>query len=73
MNTDDIKVMVCISLSMIPILKQHLYELKDACIAKNIVFNVKNIKIILAKFFLSLISRVNQIEESLIAKGYSNE
>ena len=28
---------------------------------------------VLAKFFLSLISRVNEIEESLIAKGYSNE
>ena len=65
--------MVCISLSVIPILKKDLYELKEACIAKNITFNVKNMKIILAKFFLSLISRVNEIEESLIAKGYSNE
>ena len=72
-NTDDIKVMVCISLSVIPILKKDLYELKEACISKKITFNVKNMKIILAKFFLSLISRVNEIEESLIAKGYSNE
>ena len=58
---------------MLHILKKDLYEVKEACIAKNIVFNVKNIKIILAKFFLSLITRVNQIEESLVAKGYSNE
>lgn len=72
-NTDDIKVMVCISLSVIPILKKDLYELKEACKSKNITFNVKNMKIVLAKFFLSLISRVNEIEESLIAKGYSNE
>lgn len=72
-NTDDIKVMVCISLSVIPILKKDLYELKEACKGKNITFNVKNMKIVLAKFFLSIISRVNEIEESLIAKGYSNE
>ncbi len=72
-NTDEIKVMVCISLSMLPVLKKDLYETKEACIAKHIVFNVKNIKIILAKFFLSLIARVNEIEESLMAKGYSNE
>ena len=36
-------------------------------------FNVKNMKIILSKFFITLITRVNEIEESLIAKGYSNE
>lgn len=72
-NTDDIKVMVCISLSAIPILKQNFYEVKDACKAKNIPFNIKNMKIILSKFFMSLISRVNEIEESLIAKGYSSE
>lgn len=65
--------MLCICLSMIPILKKHLYEVKEACIAKNIVFNIKNAKIILAKFFLSIIIRVNQIEESLISKGYGNE
>lgn len=65
--------MICICLSMIPILKKNLYEVKEACIAKNVIFNIKNAKIILAKFFLSLIIRVNQIEESLIAKGYSNE
>lgn len=72
-NTDDIKVLVCISLSVIPMLKKDLYEVKEACIAKNITFNIKNLKIIFVKFFLSLIAKVNEIEESLMAKGYSNE
>lgn len=63
--------MICISLSMIPILKKDLYEIKDACKAKNMKFNIKNSKYILAKFFISLIRRVNQIEEALIAKGYN--
>ena len=64
--------MVCISLSMIPVLKKDLYEVKEACKAKNISMNIKNTKIILGKFFISLIKRVNEIEESLIAKGYNN-
>ncbi len=72
-NTEDIKVLVCISLSMIPIFIKELNETKEACKAKNIKLNIKNMKIILAKYFLSLISRVNEIEESLVAKGYNSE
>lgn len=56
---------------MIPILRNQLYEIKIACKAKNISFNFKNMKYILSKFFLSLIKRVNEIEEALIAKGYN--
>lgn len=62
--------MVCISLSMIPIFKKELIEVKEACKAKNIKFNIKNTKNILLKLFLNLLIRVNQIEEALIAKGY---
>ena len=65
--------MVCISLSVMPILKKVLYEIKEACIAKGITFNIKNMKIILARFFLLIISKVNEIDESLIAKRYINE
>lgn len=68
-NTEEIKIIVCISLSMIPILKKDLFEMKEACKAKNIKFNIKNMKIILSKFCLSILMRVNQIEEALIAKG----
>lgn len=71
-DIENIKIMICISLSMISILKRDLYEVKNACKAKNITFNIKNMKYILSKFFLSLITRTNQIEESLISKGYRN-
>ncbi len=70
-NTDEIKVMVCISLTMIPILRKELNEMKDACKAKGIKMNLKNIRIMFSKFFLSLIMRVNNIEEALIAKGHN--
>lgn len=56
---------------MIPIIKKELYEVKDACKAKNISFNLKNIKYILSKFFISLIRKVNQIEEALVSRGYN--
>lgn len=69
-NTEDIKILVCISLAIIPIIQKELLEIKEACKAKNMKFNINNMKFILSKAFLSLIKRVNNIEEALIAKGY---
>lgn len=71
-NTEEIKIMVCVSLSMIPILLKDLSEVKESCRARNIEFNIKNTKIILTKFFMSVIKRVNDLEEALRAKGYEN-
>lgn len=68
-NTDEIKMIVCISLSMIPILRKDLNEMKDACRAKGIKLNVNNMKTILSKFCLSMLIRVQQMDEALIAKG----
>lgn len=68
-NTDEIKMIVCISLSMIPILRKDLTEMKEACKAKGIKFNVTNMKTILSKFCLSMLIRVHQMDEALIAKG----
>ncbi len=70
-NPDEIKILICISLSMIPILKSDIRELREACIAKKMKFNIKNVKFILSKFLLSIIMKVNNIEEVLISKGYS--
>lgn len=68
-NTEEIEVMVCISLSLLPAIRNDLIELKNACKAKNIDINLKNAKYILSKFLLSLIKRVNQIDEAMIEKG----
>lgn len=67
-DTNDIKLMVCISLSMIPILQNDLYEVKNACISKNMKLNITNMKYLLSKFLLTLLKRVNSIEESLSTK-----
>lgn len=69
-NLDDIELLVCISLSMIPILKREYSQLRDACSAKGIDMNVKNMKVVLTKLMISVMKRVNEIEESIIEKGY---
>ncbi len=69
-NPKEIELMVCISLSMLPILKEQCIGLKDACLAKGIKFNTKNMKIILSKLMVSIMKRVNDIEEAIIEKGY---
>lgn len=69
-NPEEIELLVCIALSMIPILRREFNQLKDACIAKGIDVNVQNMKIILTKFMGSLMKRVNEIEEAVMEKGY---
>lgn len=69
-NTEEIEVLVSISLSMIPVLKKEYREVKEACKAKNINFNIKNMKTILVKILLSTIKRINEIDEALVEKGY---
>lgn len=69
-NPEEIEIMVAISLSLLPVLKREYSEVKEACRAKNITFNLKNMKIILAKLLTSFLQRVNEIDEALIEKGY---
>ncbi len=69
-NPEDIELLVCISLSMLPIFKREYHQLKEACSAKGIAINVKNMKVILTKLLVSIMKRVNEIEASIIEKGY---
>lgn len=69
-DTTDIKILVCISLSLIPTLRQQLSETRLACAAKHMSINFRNAKPILACFLTSVFARIEQIESSLLAKGY---
>lgn len=71
-DPNDMELLVCISLSMIPILKREYLQLRDACFAKGIDMNVKNMKVVLTKLMISVMKRVNEIEESMIEKGYGD-
>ena len=72
LNPNDMELLVCISLSMIPILKREYSQMKEACLAKGMDLNVKNMKVILTKLMISIMKRVNEIEETMIEKGYGD-
>lgn len=69
-NLEEIELLVCISLSMIPILKKEYRQLKEACLIKGMDITINNMKVILTKLMISIMKRVNEIEESMIEKGY---
>lgn len=69
-DTADIKILVCISLSLVPTLRRQLSEIRLACATKHMSVNFHNIKPILMRFFTSVFARMEQIEASLLAKGY---
>lgn len=69
-DTTDIKILVCIALSLIPILRRQLSETRLACAAKHMPINLHNAKPILGRFFTLVFARIEQIEASLLAKGY---
>lgn len=68
-NTDEIEILVSISLSILPILKRDLREMKYAMKAKNMKMSLSNIKIMFSKYCLNLLIRVDKLEKSLLAKN----
>lgn len=69
-DTTDIKILVCVALSLIPTLRRQLLELRLACSAKHLQINFRTAKPILIRFFTQVFNRIEQIEASLLAKGY---
>lgn len=69
-DTEQIRIMVAVALSIIPLLGRDVRELKNAARAKNMPLNLRTIRQILVNLSLRIFIRANQIEESLVAKGY---
>lgn len=73
-NTKDIGIMICLAITFIPILKDEVNKIKESLISKGINTSgwnmIKNIKLILVPLIISIIKRVEQIENSLKAKAY---
>lgn len=72
-NIENLTLLISISLSIFPILKKEIIEIQQVCLVKGIKFSIRNMKIILSKFLLLNLIRVNQIEEALISKGFTQE
>ena len=70
----NIGIIVCIALAFIPILKKELEELKYVLKIKgfkiSLINILKNISIISKPFFVSILRKVNDIENTLLIKGY---
>lgn len=72
-SQNEVKVLVSVALMMIPVLSKELKEMQQACKAKDATWNITTLKMVLRKTGWSLLGRVNQIEEGLLAKGIELE
>ncbi len=73
-NPKDISIIVLISITFIPILRNELSQIKYSLKSKGMNTNfwnmLKNLNLIFKPFFVSLLERTNQIEMSLKSKAY---
>ena len=74
-NSREIGIMVCIAIAFIPIVQNAIIELKYSLKSKGFNVTIKNIikkpNYILAPLITSVIKRIDDIENSLISKGYA--
>lgn len=76
-NTRDIGIMVSIAVAFIPILKDEAIKIKYSLESKGFNTNginmIRNANLILVPLIVSILKRVNQIENALKSKGYISE
>lgn len=75
-NTKEIGIIVAISISFIPIIQKEIQNLKYSLKSKGFQINLKNVikrpNIVLMPLIASIIRRTNEIEESMISRGYDS-
>lgn len=73
-DSREIGIIVCIGITFIPIIQKEIQELKYSLRAKGYQINFKNIikkpNYILVPLITSILQRINEIEASLLSKGY---
>ena len=73
-NSREIGIIVCIGIAFMPIIKKEMQEIKYSLKAKGYNINFKNIikkpNYILVPLITGIIKRINDIEASLLSKGY---
>ncbi len=70
-NVNSIGLMVSISISFIPIIRDEISELKYMLKAKGYRLKISNVSVVIRPLISSIFKRTNEIEKALIAKGYS--
>ncbi len=72
-NTNNIGMIVSISICIIPVLKSEIYSLSKTMKSKGKLIKIKSTIIIMKPMLISILKRTNQIEKTLIAKAYIEE
>lgn len=76
-NVNNIGIMISISISFIPIIKQEIQNIKYSLISKGVnmcfINQIKHINHIMGPLFYSLLRKVREIEEALKSKAYIEE
>ncbi len=72
----DIGIIICIGMTFIPIIQKEMQEIKNALNAKGYQTNFLNVirrpNYILMPLITGTIKRINELEMSLLSKGYEN-
>ncbi len=69
-DNEKIGIMISISFCVLPILKSEIESKRYALEAKGVEFKVRNYFMIMKPLFISILRRTNEMEKSLMAKGY---
>ncbi len=72
-NTENIGLMVSISICMIPVLKSEIYSVIQAMKSKGKIIKINGIAVAMKPILISILRRTNEIEKTLIARGYESE
>ena len=76
-NTKDIGIMISIAVAFVPILKDEGIKIRESLISKGFNVNginmIKNINLILVPLIVSILKRVEHIENAFKSKGYISE
>lgn len=71
-DNEKIGIMVSISFCVLPILKTEIEDKRYALKAKGVDFKLRNCFMIMKPLFISILRRTNEMEKSLMAKGYQD-
>lgn len=72
-NTNNIGIMISISICMIPVLKNEIYTLIQAMKSKGEQIKINSIIIIMKPMLISILRKTSNIEKTLISKAYTEE
>lgn len=69
-NVKDISLIISIALCMIPILKEELEQTKNSLKSKGYKFKLSNLDLYIKPIMISILKRTDELEKTLIVKGY---